>query len=113
MSQLLTTLLQVVAIVGVTLGLFVGANALLDLARTRFTLYAVLAGAVVGVPAGALANSGGWFLGGALWPLGGAVVGAGLGALRARFRRPSPERAGRIPDRWRPALFLFPALSFL
>lgn len=113
MSQLLTTLLQVAAIVGVTLGLFLAANALVDLARTRFTLYAVLAGAVVGLPVGALANSGGWFLGGPLWPLGGAVVGAGLGLLRARVRRPSPERARRIPDRWRPVIFLAPALSFL
>lgn len=113
MSQLITTLLQVLAVVGVTLGLFVAANAVLDLARTRFTLYAVLAGAVVGLPLGALANSGGWFLGGPLWPLGGAVVGAGAGLLRARFRRPSAVRAQRIPDRWRPVVFLFPALSFL
>jgi ABC-type sugar transport system permease subunit len=113
MSQLLTTLLQVLGIVGVTLGLFVAANLVVDLARTRFTLYAVLAGAIVGLPAGALANSGGWFLGGPLWPLGGAIVGAGLGLLRARVRRPSAERARRIPDRWRPVIFLFPALSFL
>lgn len=113
MSQLLTTILQVLAIVGVTLGLFVGANAVLDLARTRFPLYAVLAGAIVGVPVGALANSGGWFLGGPLWPIGGAVVGAGLGTLRARLKRPTPEAARRIPDRWRPVVFLLPALSFL
>ncbi|HMJ75491.1 MAG TPA: sugar ABC transporter permease [Iamia sp.] len=113
MARLLTTLLQVVALVGGTIGLFVAANAVVDLARTRFTLYSVLAGAVVGVPVGALANSGGWFKGGALWPVGGAIVGAGIGALRARFRQPSPERARRIPDRWRPAIFLFPALSFL
>ncbi|HEX7133936.1 MAG TPA: sugar ABC transporter permease [Iamia sp.] len=113
MAQLLTTLFQVVALVGVTLGLFVAANAVVDLARTHFTLYAVLAGAAVGVPAGALANSGGWFLGGPLWPIGGAVVGAGLGLLRARFRRPSADAARRIPDRWRPAIFLLPALSFL
>lgn len=113
MSQLITTLLQVGGIVAVTLGLFVGANAVLDLARRNFTLYAVLAGAAVGVPVGALANSGGWFLGGALWPIGGAVVGALLGLARARFRRPSAERIGRIPDRWRPVVFLFPSLSFL
>jgi ABC-type sugar transport system permease subunit len=113
MSQLLTTIVQVLAIVGVTLGLFVGANAVVDLARTRFPLYAVLAGAIVGVPLGALANSGGWFLGGPLWPIGGAAVGAAIGALRAKVRRPTTERARRIPDRWRPVIFLAPALSFL
>ncbi|WP_219944325.1 carbohydrate ABC transporter permease [Iamia sp. SCSIO 61187] len=113
MAQLLTTILQVLAIVGVTLGLFLAANAAVDLARTRFTLYSILIGAAVGVPAGALANSGGWFKGGGLWPLGGAVVGALVGALRARVRPPSAERARRIPDRWRPVIFLAPALSFL
>ncbi len=113
MAQLLTTLLQVLAIVGVTMGVFLAANAVVDLARTRFALYAILIGAAVGVPLGALANSGGWFKGGGLWPVGGAVVGAVVGALRGRFRAPPPERARRIPDRWRPVIFLAPALSFL
>lgn len=113
MSQLLTTLIQVAGIVGVTLGLFVAANAVLDLARHHFTAYAVLSGAAVGAPLGALANSGGWFLGGSLWPIGGAVAGALVGFGRSRFRVPSDEARGRIADRWRPVLFLAPALTFL
>ncbi len=113
MRQLLTTLFQVVAVVGVTLGLFLAANAVLDLSRRHFTLYATLAGAAVGAPLGALANSGGWFLGGPLWPIGGALVGALVGYLRGRFRRPSEDAIRRIPDRWRPWLFLAPALSFV
>ena len=73
MRQLFTTLVQVVAVVGVTLGIFLAANAVLDLARRSFTLYATLAGAAIGAPLGALANSGGWFLGGPLWAPRGAA----------------------------------------
>lgn len=112
MEQLLSTLLQVALVIGVSLALFVGLNLLVDQAPRRFALYAAGTGAVVGAPVGALANSGGWFLGGGLWPLGGAVVGAGLGLLRT-LRRPSEERRRRMPDRWRPVIFLGPALLFL
>src|SRR5262245_48548183 len=98
MAQLIRTLAGVVGIIAVTLGLFVGANALVDLAPRRFRLFATLAGGVIGAVVGVILNSQGWFLGGLLWPLGGAVVGALLGyVVWARFP-PPPDRRWRIPD---------------
>jgi ABC-type sugar transport system permease subunit len=113
MGQLISMLLGVVAILAVTLGLFVGVNALVDLAPRNFGLFATLAGAVIGAVVGVIANSGGWFLGGPLWPLGGAVLGALVGGLVWARHPPPPERRWRIPDRARPAIFLGPALLFL
>lgn len=113
MGQLIGMLAGVVAILAVTLGLFVGVNALVDLAPRRFGLFATLAGAVIGAFIGLIVNSGGWFLGGLLWPLGGAVIGALLGGLVWARHPPPPERRWRIPDRLRPAIFLGPALLFL
>jgi ABC-type sugar transport system permease subunit len=62
---------------------------------------------------GAAANSGGWFLGGSLWPIGGALVGAALGGLVWARWPPSLRRRRRIPERLRPVIFLAPALIFL
>lgn len=112
MGQLVGTLVGVVLGIGAILGAFVALNALVDLAPKRFGAFAALSGALVGAFVGALANSGGWFKGGLLWPLGGAVVGAGVGLLRAR-RPPDAEARRRIPDRWRPVIFVAPALLFL
>ena len=112
MGQLLRTLLGVAVGVGFVLGAFLALNALVDLAPKRYRMFSALAWALVGAVVGALANSGGWFLGGPLWPLGGAVLGAGAGYLRGA-RPPSPERQRAIPDRWRPVIFLAPALFFL
>ena len=113
MGQLLSMLIGVAAILAVTLGLFVGVNALVDLAPRNFRAFATLAGAVLGAFAGLVANSGAWFKGGQLWTVGGAVVGALLGALVWARRPPPPERRWRIPDKLRPAIFLGPALLFL
>jgi ABC-type sugar transport system permease subunit len=112
-AQLFDTFVGVVVAVGAILGLFVGVNLLVDQAPRRFRLFATVAGAAVGAFVGALANSGGWFLGGGLWPLGGAVVGALLGGLVWGSRPPSAARRRRIPERLRPAIFLAPALLFL
>ncbi|MBN2624135.1 MAG: sugar ABC transporter permease [Acidimicrobiales bacterium] len=113
MGQLVSMVVGVVAIVAVVLGLFVGINALVDLAPKNFRLFATLAGGVLGAVAGVVVNSQGWFLGGLLWPLGGFVVGALLGLLVWARHPPPPERRWRIPDRLRPAIFLAPALLFL
>ncbi|MCU1373995.1 MAG: putative alpha-glucoside transporter permease protein, partial [Actinomycetia bacterium] len=112
MGQLLGTLVGVAVGIGAILGAFVGLNAIVDLAPKRFPLFAVLASAIIGAVVGALANSGGWFVGGPLWPLGGAVVGAGAGVVWGR-RPPAPARQRAIPERLRPAIFLAPALLFL
>jgi ABC-type sugar transport system permease subunit len=113
MGQLIGTLVGVVAIIAITLGLFIGANALVDLAPKNFRLFAGLAGAVIGGVLGVIINSQGWFLGGLLWPLGGGLIGAALG-FGVWARHPPPEdRRWRIPDRARPAIFLAPALLFL
>ena len=111
MGQLIGMLLGVVAILAVTLGLFVGVNALVDLAPRNFGLFATLAGAVIGAVVGVIVNSGGWFLGGLLWPLGGAVLGALVGGLVWAKHPPPPERRWRIPDKLRPAIFLGPGAA--
>jgi len=113
MGQLLSMVINVGAILAVALGIFVGINLLVDQAPKRFGVFATGAGAVIGAFVGLVANSGGWFVGGALWPLGGAIVGALLGGLVWARRPPPPERRWRIPDRLRPAIFLGPALLFL
>jgi ABC-type sugar transport system permease subunit len=113
MGQLIGTFVSVAAIIAITLGLFVGVNALVDLAPKNFRLFAILAGAVIGAVVGTVINSQGWFLGGLLWPLGGAAVGALFGALVWARHPPPPERRWRIPDRSRPVIFLAPALLFL
>jgi ABC-type sugar transport system permease subunit len=112
MLELFATLLRVAIAIAAILGVFVGANALVDQAPRRFIVFAVAAGALVGALVGALANSGGWFLGGPLWPIGGAVVGIALG-LAWSGRPPSMETRRRIPERLRPAIFVGPALAFL
>jgi ABC-type sugar transport system permease subunit len=113
MGQLISTLTGAIVIIAVTVGFFVGANALVDLAPRRFSLFATLASAVIGAVVGVIVNSGGWFLGGLLWPLGGALLGALVGGLLWARHPPPAERRWRIPDRSRPFIFLFPALSFL
>ena len=113
MSELIPSLAGVVVAVVVTVALFVAANLVLDQAVRRYRLFATITGGVLGVVVGALANSGGWFLGGPLWPLGGTLLGALLGGLVVGRRPLSRERAQRLADRLRPAVFLFPALLFL
>ena len=113
MDQLVGMLVGVVVVTAATIGVFVGANVLVDLAPRRFTLFATLAGAAIGAVVGLIANSGGWFLGGPLWPLGGAVVGALVGGLVWARHPPPAERRWRIAERLRPAIFLFPAMAFL
>ena len=113
MPQLLTTLIEVVVAVALTIGLFVAVNLLLDQAPARFRLFATIVGAAVGAVVGALANSGGWFKGGLLWPLGGALIGALLGGLVWARRSPPPDEGRRLAGRLRPAVFLFPAVLFL
>jgi ABC-type sugar transport system permease subunit len=110
---LLQTLAGVAVAIGVTVGVFVALNLLVDLAPRHFTAFAASAGALVGGLVGAAANSGGWFLGGPLWPVGGAALGAAAGGLVWARRPPPLERRRRIPDRLRPAIFIFPALLFL
>jgi ABC-type sugar transport system permease subunit len=111
--QIVEVVLNVAVAVAVVVGIFVGLNALVDLAPRRFTVFATIIGALGGAVVGALANSGGWFLGGPLWPLGGAALGALLGGFVWARRPPSIEKRRRIPSRWRPAIFLAPALLFL
>ncbi len=113
MEQLLVTLSGVVVAVVASIALFVAANLVLDQAVRRFRLFAALVGALAGAVVGALANSGGWFKGGSAWPVGGAVVGALVGALVVARRHRSPEEGRRTANRWRPAVFLFPAIAFL
>lgn len=113
MSQLLSSLIGAALAVAVTVALFVAANLVLDQAVRRYRLFTALVGAMIGSVVGALANSGGWFLGGPAWPVGGAVVGGALGGLVWGSRQPPAEKTRRTADRWRPAVFLFPALLFL
>jgi ABC-type sugar transport system permease subunit len=113
MGQLVGTLIGVVVAIAVTLGVFVLLNAVVDLAPKNFRAFATIVGGLVGSLVGAVANSGGWFLGGPLWPLGGIVLGALLGYFVWGTRPPPPERRWRIAERLRPVIFLAPALLFL
>jgi len=112
-TRILTTLLSVVVAVGATIALFVALNWVLDQAPRRWRVFTTVVGALLGAVVGAFANSGGWFLGGPAWPLGGAALGAGLGALVWGRKPPPRAKARRIPDRLRPWVFLFPAFFFL
>ena len=113
MGELIDTLVSVVvAVVGV-IGAFIALNLLVDQAPRRFRVFATGIGALVGALVGAAANSGGWFKGGSLWPVGGAVVGAVLGGVVWARWPPSLRWRRRIPDRIRPVIFLAPALIFL
>src|SRR5688572_16886657 len=103
----------VVSAVGAVVGLVVLANLVLDQATGRYAVFAGCAGAAVGGLVGGLATSGGWFLGGPAWPLGGAAVGAAAGVVLGLRRPPSPARRRAIIRRLRPIAFLAPALAFL
>jgi ABC-type sugar transport system permease subunit len=113
MGQLVSTLISIGAALGVTLAVFVGFNAFIDLAPRHFTAFAAIAGALLGALVGAAANSGGWFLGGPLWPFGGAVLGALLGGLVWGRFPPSPATRRRLPHRLRPVIFVGPAVLFV
>lgn len=113
MTRLLTTIVSVVVAVGATIALFIALNWVLDQAPRRWQVFTGVVGALAGAIVGALANSGGWFLGGPAWPLGGAVLGALLGAFVWGRKPPSRTKARRIPERLRPWVFLFPAFFFL
>lgn len=113
MGQLLSTIVSSAVAIALTAALFVAVNKLFDLPLKNFRLFATVAGAGLGAVAGLIVNSGGWFLGGLLWPLGGAVVGAVLGFLVWARRPPSRARRRAITERSRPAIFLAPALLFL
>src|SRR4051794_943439 len=113
MGQLVSTLISIGAALGVTLAVFVGFNAFIDLAPRHFTAFAAIAGALLGALVGAAANSGGWFLGGPLWPLVGAVLGALLGGLVWGRFPPSPATRRRIPHKLRPVIFVGPAVLFV
>jgi alpha-glucoside transport system permease protein len=112
-GELIGIAVQVGAAVGAVIGVIVLANVVLDQALPRFGVFAACAGALAGAGVGALANSGGWFLGGPAWPAGGAAVGAAAGVGLARWRPPSPARRRAIIERLRPVVFLAPALAFL
>jgi ABC-type sugar transport system permease subunit len=111
--ELIDTLVSVVVAVAAVIGAFVALNLLVDQAPKRFRLFATGIGALVGALVGAALNSGGWFVGGSLWPVGGALVGAVLGGVVWARRPPSLRRRRRIPDRLRPLIFLGPAAIFL
>jgi ABC-type sugar transport system permease subunit len=112
-GQVIRTIFDVAVAVGITVGVFIALNRFLDLAPRQWRAFATIAGALVGALVGAVANSGGWFVGGPLWPLGGAVVGAVFGGLVWGVRPPRDDRRRRIADRWRPVVFLAPALLAL
>jgi ABC-type sugar transport system permease subunit len=105
-GELVGTLVSVAIAVAVVIGAFVALNLLVDQAARRFRVFATGIGALVGAFVGAAANSGGWFLGGSLWPIGGAAVGAALGGVVWARWPPSLRRRRRIPDRVRRTMYL-------
>ncbi len=113
MGDLVGMVVGVVSAVGAVVGVVVLANLVLDQATGRFAIFAGAAGALTGAVVGGLANTGGWFLGGAAWPAGGAALGAGAGTLLGLRRPPTLARRRAIARRLRPIVFLAPALAFL
>jgi ABC-type sugar transport system permease subunit len=113
MRELIDTLVSVVVAVGSVIAIFVALNWIVSQAPKRFAIFATGIGAIVGAFVGAALNSGAWFKGGSLWPIGGAVAGAAVGGLVWARWPPSLHRRRRLADRLRPVIFLAPALLFV
>lgn len=123
MGTLVTTIVSVVVAIGLAVGLFVGANALVDETTRRWPVAVSGLAGVIGVVVGTAVQHNGWLkfggdLGGPLqngWltiVLGG-VVGAAVGYAIGTVRQPDLATRQRSESRWRPVVFVGPAVAFV
>lgn len=123
MGTFITTIVSVVLAIAISGAIFFGANWLIDQSQRRWAVATAGVGGVVGLLVGAIVQHNGWIkLGGdiggplqngwlsiVLGGMVGAAAGYGLGAAR------TPDMTTRIrsEQRWRPVVFVGPAVFFV
>jgi alpha-glucoside transport system permease protein len=123
-EQVISTLISVIVAVGVAAFAFIGINMLVDQVHTRFALFLGGMAALAGLLVGAIMQHNGWLPGGPVWTvgereirllgilLGGLIFGA-AGVLIGMLVKPSIPARQRIANRFRPVIFLGPAVFFV
>lgn len=119
----ITTIVSVVLAVVISGGLFFGANWLIDQTQNRWPLSVAGVGGFVGLFVGAILQHNGWIkLGGDLFGpfkegwltiVLASVVCAGIGYALGTARTPDIATRIRSEQRWRPVIFVGPAVFFV
>ncbi len=123
MDVVLTTVISTVVAIAISAGIFFGANALVDSTTHRWPVAVAGLGAFVGLIVGAILQHNGWlkvggdlagpFKNGWLTLLLGIVVGAAAGYGLGTVREPDYATRQRSEHRWRPVVFVGPAVAFV
>jgi ABC-type sugar transport system permease subunit len=124
LATFIGAIIAVVLSVGLSAGLFIGTNQLIDRIMTAWPIAVAGLASLPGLLAGAILQHNGVVkIGGdpPLYAIGngwltivlGAVVGAGIGYLVARPLEPSLERRTVLEAKWRPLTFVGPAVFFI
>lgn len=123
MQTFINTIISVVVAVVASGGIFFGANAIIDGGAKRWGVATGGLGGVLGLLAGAIMQHNGllkW--GGDVWgPLKdgwlgiliGGIVGAAIGYALGTAREPDLATKQRSEHRWRPVVFVGPAIAFV
>ncbi len=123
MDVFITTIVSVVLAVVISGGLFFGANWLIDRTQDRWPIAVAGLSGFIGLFVGAIIQHNGWIklggdVGGPLkdgWLtiLLGGVIGAGIGYALGTARTPDLATRIRSEHRWRPVVFVGPAVFFV
>lgn len=123
MATFTTTIVSVLLAIVISGAIFFGANWLVDKSQHRWAVAVAGLGAVVGMVVGAVVQHNGWIVlggdvggplqSGWLTILLGGVVGAGVGFGYGTVRDPDLAVRIRSEKRWRPVIFVGPAVLFV